>query len=675
MDKFDKKPTRTNTRETNKTAAKSEGFVVNSSKSKRTKKATNSTVQYADKSEVKGAHAKNADITADNSQNQIDIIINADNNNQVIQDVEKLERYKQQVDFAALTADLNSGIDYTAPDNEVGNNQKNDVLIFADGSKVRAVAIGEQQKNEARLRGVELTASAGEVTASFSSDKVVKHASEPAPKPTRSAFIKSITTRTWLSFIVLSLLIIAIFWVAYFAMYVSVFTTLRKNEIREAGDAIASMFKYSPNNDYRMFKHNAQPLLRTNNAVMLVFAVDDKTQERKELLTLSYSGDIDISTDQVLSELFQEIFESDITSAANSPNVIESRYNAQNYFIYCTGRPINVDVPDNVPVAERKTVYFCLTCPDMGLGASGNAIQTIIIICSVVVFVASVGLGTILARSLSKPIVKVANDAKALADGDFSVKFEGGGYEEFEVLTDALNKAKDEMEKTENMRRELLANVSHDLRTPLTIVKMYAERLRDIPYKETAKHTEHAQIIIDEADRLTALVTDLLDLSRLQAGVYIPKPVPVKVDELTSAVCERFALKQELGYKFIKNFDMATCECDYKQIEQVVYNLINNALNYCGADKVVIVNVKNLGTVARVEVADHGKGIKPDDIDTVWDRYYRTAQTKRAVIGTGLGLSICKTILDAHSFRYGVISTVGVGSTFWFELPIMDSAI
>ena len=131
------------------------------------------------------------------------------------------------------------------------------------------------------------------------------------------------------------------------------------------------------------------------------------------------------------------------------------------------------------------------------------------------------------------------------------------------------------------------------------------------------------------------------------------------------------ALIRSDGY----HFEVETCEpvevlADRTMILQVIYNLINNAVNYTGEDKRVRITEKRVGDRVRLEVADDGEGIPPDRIAQIWDRYYRVDKVhKRAVMGTGLGLSIVKSVLEAHQATYGVDSAVGVGSVFWFELP------
>ncbi len=148
-----------------------------------------------------------------------------------------------------------------------------------------------------------------------------------------------------------------------------------------------------------------------------------------------------------------------------------------------------------------------------------------------------------------------------------------------------------------------MANVSHDLRTPLTIIKSYAEMIRDLSGKDDQKRTLHTNVIVDEADRLSMLVNDILDLSKLESGV---------------------------------------------------------------SGKVYITLENEAGKI-RFSVRDTGNGIAQDELPKVWQRYWRASNThKRASVGTGIGLSIVKTVLAAHNAQYGVDSKIGEGSTFWF---------
>ena len=234
-----------------------------------------------------------------------------------------------------------------------------------------------------------------------------------------------------------------------------------------------------------------------------------------------------------------------------------------------------------------------------------------------------------------------------------------------------MNYAAGELNKTETLRRELIANVSHDLRTPLTLIAGYGEAIRDLPGENTK---ENIQIIIDESHRLTTLVNDMLDLSKLQSDAEYLNKEQFSVTEVISDILKRFSkLTAEDG--FIFNFD-ADCdvfvEGDKIKLSQVIYNFLTNAVNYSGTSKEVYIRQKVENENVRIEVEDKGEGINEKEIPYIWDRYYKSDKThKRAVVGTGIGLSIVKKILEKHGLRYGVLSEVGKGSIFWFEMKIV----
>ena len=193
----------------------------------------------------------------------------------------------------------------------------------------------------------------------------------------------------------------------------------------------------------------------------------------------------------------------------------------------------------------------------------------------------------------------------------------------------------------------------------------YSEVMRDIPGENTP---ENVQIIIDETHRLTTLVNDMLDLSKLQAQAI---PLERSVFNLTESIREimtRYDKMADFRFSFEANEEVYV-NADELKISQVVYNLVNNAINYTGADKTIRVRQKVRDGVVRIEVIDSGEGIPADKLKDIWERYYKVDKShKRAQVGSGLGLSIVKSILDLHGGMYGVQSEVGKGSVFWFEL-------
>ena len=291
---------------------------------------------------------------------------------------------------------------------------------------------------------------------------------------------------------------------------------------------------------------------------------------------------------------------------------------------------------------------------------------------TIIVLILSLIIGYFISRKLSKPITKISNEAKKLADGNFSADFKTDiNIYEINELADSLNYAKDELSKTESLKRDLMANVSHDLKTPLTMIKAYAEMVRDITYDNKEKREENLNTIIEETDRLTLLVNDILDLSAAESGNTVLKLETIDLIELINQVIQRFKiLSEQEHYEFIFTHpDKTIITADYKRIYQVIYNLTNNAINYTGADKKIYINIKETKHSYIIEIKDTGKGIKKEDIKHIWEKYYHSDKKhKRNNYGTGLGLSIVKNILQIHNYKYGVTSS-NKGSTFYFEIP------
>lgn len=305
--------------------------------------------------------------------------------------------------------------------------------------------------------------------------------------------------------------------------------------------------------------------------------------------------------------------------------------------------------------------------------ATVNTLKVQLLVITVILIVMALLIGYVMANIMAKPIIRTNEAAKNLAEGDFSRSFYDRQYKEIAELSDTLNYAAEELGKMEQYKRDLIANVSHDLRTPLTMITGFGEVMRDLPGENTP---ENVQVIIDEANRLTNLVNDLLDMSKLQEGVQTLNLSEYNLTESIRQVLLRYnKLREQEGYvlEFIADQDVYVQADEYK-IYQVLYNLINNAINYAGEDKKVIVRQKVCEQSVRIEICDSGEGIPPEELRKVWDRYYKLDKNhKRSVQGSGLGLSIVKNILKIHDAQYGVCSEVGVGSTFWFELKILKT--
>lgn len=299
-----------------------------------------------------------------------------------------------------------------------------------------------------------------------------------------------------------------------------------------------------------------------------------------------------------------------------------------------------------------------------------NTLKTQLFYITGIVVLLSIVIALILSRVIAKPIVDISASAKSLAHGEYDIEFKGTGYREIAELNDTLNYTVAELKKTETLQRELLANISHDLRTPLTLITGYAEMIRDLP---SENNPENIQVIVDEANRLSLLVSDLLTLSRISAQT---EPLKISKFNLTETIRSVVNRQQKFveheAFKIVFTADASVMiEADQMKIEQVVYNFITNAINYSGKSRLIEVIQTVENNKVRISIKDYGIGIKQEELDVIWQRYYRVDKGhQRSTQGSGLGLSIIKGILEYHKFTYGVESVEGKGSTFWFEAPL-----
>ena len=311
-----------------------------------------------------------------------------------------------------------------------------------------------------------------------------------------------------------------------------------------------------------------------------------------------------------------------------------------------------------------------LDCPLTPVMAIKKTLRIQLSVISLIAALIALAAAFILSRRISKPIVGLSESAVKLASGRYDTEFKGGGCREIDELSASLSFAAIELSKVDKMQRELIANISHDLRTPLTMISGYSEVMRDIPGENTP---ENIQVIIDETKRLNSLVNDLIEVSRLQSGTTELHPEVFSLTEALHTTVERFKKLNECkGYTIICETDgIANVHADSSAILQVLYNLIGNAISYTGENKTVTVTQRIVSGSVRIDVIDYGDGIPENELQNIWTRYYRIKDNhRRGIGGSGIGLSIVKGILEKHNADYGVLSTEGKGSDFWFTLPL-----
>ncbi len=319
---------------------------------------------------------------------------------------------------------------------------------------------------------------------------------------------------------------------------------------------------------------------------------------------------------------------------------------------------------------EKGNLLVVLNAELQPVSATVSTLRFQLIMITGILLVVSAIMAYVISSKVTSPVASMNREAKKLALGNYDVNFQGGEFRETAELGRTLNYAAGELSKLDALQKELIANISHDLRTPLTMISGYSEVMRDIPGEITP---ENMQIIIDETHRLSSLVNDMLDLSRITSGSRKPNKTLFSLTQCVRDTLKRFShLREGDGYSFSFTADEEIyVEADQVLILQALYNLICNAVNYTGEDKRVIVQQTRDGKTCRISVTDTGEGIDKEKLPLIWDRYYKASDFhKRGIAGTGLGLSIVKNALILHNAPFGVSSKKGEGSTFWFELQV-----
>lgn len=320
---------------------------------------------------------------------------------------------------------------------------------------------------------------------------------------------------------------------------------------------------------------------------------------------------------------------------------------------------------------DGENILLLLDCPFRPADATVSILRYQLFIVSLLIFVTAVILSYFFSRRMTRPLIRMNRAAAELPQGIYNEKSDSG-YREIAELSATLSASAEELQRTDRYEKELIANVSHDLRTPLTMIIGYGEVMRDI---ESERTPDNMQVVIDEAQRLSEIVSDLLELSRYQS--CNTKDSRREIFDISAAVgetLERYRrMKAAAGFTFAYETDgAAPVYADHVEIMRVFCNLVNNAVNYSGDSREIEVTCRKTESSVTVSVRDHGIGIAKEELPHIFERYYKVDKThSRARVGSGIGLAIVRKILSDYGAAYGADSTPGDGSVFWFRLPLV----
>ena len=299
------------------------------------------------------------------------------------------------------------------------------------------------------------------------------------------------------------------------------------------------------------------------------------------------------------------------------------------------------------------------------VGAAASIIRIQLIWVTALSLVLAFVIAWLIAKRFSGPINRLSVQAQMLGSEDYEDRFEKGFCRELDELDEAMAHSAAKLAEARDYQKELLANVSHDLRTPLTMIRGYAEMVRDVSWEDEAQRNADTGVIIKEADRLTALVNEILEYSRLREKNYKAALLEVDLSELTENVLDRFEpLFSREGGTIEREI---TPDCvvlvDRELLERAIYNLLDNATRHTSeTEKRITVTVRGDSRIC-LEVRDYGEGIDPEELPHIWEKYYTNRQRGSKGV-SGLGLAIVKQIASIHHAEVTAESEPGEGSKF-----------
>ncbi len=400
----------------------------------------------------------------------------------------------------------------------------------------------------------------------------------------------------------------------------------------------------------------------------------DKVKEKLEELNLKFNASIDIYTDNGTLQYSSDTY-AQLMLGMNKREVIQETLKKGEILKIMAHTKLSFQVLlSGITIVDENgdsRGVILIMAPLAPVKEAVGIIKEQLIYIMLILIAISFFLSYFFARAFTKPILDIKNGAVQLAKGNLDVGFHVRSKDELGDLADTMNDLAGQLNKTEQMRKDLIANVSHEFRTPLSLIHGYAETVRDVTGPNEEKRTKQLNIIMEESERLSEMVNDMLDYSSLQSNTYSYDFQTVALDITLRSVVNRFDyfrqktnidLQTELSKEHVLVF------ADEKRISQVFYNLINNAFVHSGTEKPIIARIVEKDETYRVEIENRGKLIPEEELESIWERFHKIDRQRNTGGGSGLGLAIVRNILESHGASYGVRSNEKDGTIFWFEL-------
>jgi signal transduction histidine kinase len=474
---------------------------------------------------------------------------------------------------------------------------------------------------------------------------------------------KSLRFKLWVYFLLFTVLIMGVLWMVQVFFLNSFYEDMK---IRETTKTVADIEALYRSNDTATIRAQLTEIYEAGDMYMEIQTVSG---------TPVYIPNISFGEEALIPvSVYQEEIKDLKTALEESGERSFSRRVSDNSLSLTT-----LEYATYIELEGQEQRILYIFSPLYPVGSTIDILVSQLIYVTIISILMACIISLYLARRITQPLISITQSAARLGEGEYGIIFDGAHYSEIIRLADTLTYTSLELAKTDNMQKDVIANVSHDLRTPLTMITSYAEMIRDLSGENPEKRNAHLQVIMDEADRLNTLVTDFLDISHMQSGRKEISLTEFSMKEIIESLLQSYTgyVEQE-GYKLVFiSRGQGVIRADQERIKQVISNLVSNAFKYSGSDKHIEVKMFDEGDYVRCEVSDHGIGIPKKDLRHIWERYYKASTNYHRSDSTGLGLSIVKEILLLHGANFGVESALKKGSTFWFEIrknPLVKGA-
>ena len=446
---------------------------------------------------------------------------------------------------------------------------------------------------------------------------------------------------TFIRFLAIVIIIVFLAWISQVIFYKDLYEDVKTSDVKNAVQFVEN--EYQTNGLNRKIYN----ITTKDNINISIFKIDSEGE-----IQIVYNGTRDTS-DELKTELNLSL------------QKLGGKSNVSFFSTNADGKTVTIV---NKSVIDEQTTYYYGNSFITPVDSTIQVNSLLLLIITLISFVISLLMATYSSKKLATPLQQMAKSAKQLSNGNLNVEFDGGEYTEMQQLATTLNYSISELKKTNELRKDVLSNVSHELKTPLTMIRSYGEMMRDLHLNDEEKLKQDIEVILEESDRLEYLVNDMIDLSKLQSKTMTYNMENFNLAEIIKKLKMFYTSKfKNKGWQINFDYEDVIVHADKKRIEQVMINLINNAINYSKEKKQIDISLKKCGMCYRFSVKDYGIGISAEDQQHIFEKHFRSNNAKRVVVGSGIGLSIVKEICDYHNYKFGVESELGKGSAFFVD--------